>query len=222
MITKTISATLVSIMIVLVACTPALADTPPPIYGIEIVEHENYIEQTAGTSSVYEIEVKNVGILGLEINLESERLPDDWFISTDKVNLEFNDTATLTYSLNIPEGESGINVFSLIAVGNYGVGETSDIVPVTVDIVNGGTVETTTTTTTVAEEKVIKLSELVENLTKVLDPEIFFSKFRTGVEYIRITARSVISNEFILYNAIIGLVAVIAVLVVIERLFLKK
>jgi hypothetical protein len=218
MLRKTFLPVVLSVVLFLGVCASATADVPPPVYGIDIVSYEYSIEQEAGTLVYYEVEVENTGVLALrDIVLESEKLPEGWFLSIGSVDLEFEKTGTVGYEIALPKNASGLHAFSLIARGSYGVGEATKIVPIVLNIVKAKSVEETTTTTT--EPPAITIPDLeTSDAISLLNPERIFSKFREAVGYVRVRARAVLTDEVLLYNTVIALIIVVVALLVVKRI----
>ena len=133
--------------------TPSMCDAtsqvPPPIYGVEVAEHESSLTQIAGTTEAYELKVKNIGVIELgEIKLGVERLNPDWFSSDETVSLKFEETAILTYDLEIPEDAEGLYAFSIVVFGTSGINTVSSSHIVSLNVVKSDTVPIGGTTPT--------------------------------------------------------------------------
>jgi hypothetical protein len=206
---KRFSAVFLAALTIFLSINLVLADAEiPPVSGIEISEYEDSLVQQAGTSGAYEVKVKNIGVLGLRnVKLESEKIPDEWFSSDASVDLEFGETGVLQYELAVPEAASGLFAFSLIARGSYGAGIASDIQPIVLNVLVLPEPGATTGTTSAAETTQPPIVSISEDLPKLIEnlkydwPEFVFSKFRAGVTYVRTTAKAVLTDKALIYNA---------------------
>ena len=209
---KAFSAVILSLVLLSTTCTAAIAsDIPPPVYGIDIVEYENSVEQGAGTSVMYEVNVKNIGVLGLrDIVLEYDRLPEGWFLSTDSIDLEFDKVGILSYYISVPEGESSFRAFSLIARGNYGVGEVTKIVPVALNVTDGAVTDTTTTQPQATDQLQLDF------------PELVFSKIRSAVDCVRVGIKGILTDEMLLYKVVAALFVITIALLAVKKFVMDK
>lgn len=229
---------LISLTLFTVVVSAAATEIPPPVSGIEIFEYRDSIVQQAGTNGTYEVKIKNIGVLSLQdIKLGAEKIQEGWFSSDDAVDLEFGEIGVLKYELKVPESASDLDWFSLVVSGSYGAGTTSDIKPVVLNIVALPEASITTTTTPETTKPVITLPPIIpilENLTETIDelkeklkakelwtcPEIVFSKFRAVVTYARVTARTVLANEVLMYKTAAILFVVMLILAAGKKLIM--
>jgi uncharacterized membrane protein len=125
----------------------AQSDVPPQIYDVDIAEYDDSLTQAAGTTTTYEVEVENTGVMDMEITLGAERIDSDWFSSVGSVALKFQETATLTYDLRIPEDAEGMYAFSIVVFGSSGNAGVSNRKIVSLDVTPSATTPTTTRAT---------------------------------------------------------------------------
>lgn len=222
-----------------------VAEIPPPVYGIEIFEYDDLLLHPAGTTKEYEVKVKNIGVLSLrDVKLGAEKISNNWFLSDSIADLEFEETGVLKYKLEIPESASGLHLFSLVVQGSYGVGMVSDIEPVVLNILVSPesnitpaittttmietTITETVTTTTVVETAattttqppIVSISDYLTNLTERVKSEgleIVFSKFRAAVTYVRTSAKSILTNEALVYKTAAALFVLMLILTAIRK-----
>ncbi|MFH1623301.1 MAG: hypothetical protein ABIA12_02165 [Candidatus Aenigmatarchaeota archaeon] len=207
-------------------------ETPPPVYGIEIYEYDRTIQQPVGAAVVYAVKVRNTGVLDLTgVGLSAEKLPTVLFQSTalgPKV-LRFGETSELYYKILVPEGFDGTYTFSIAATASYGAGNTSHSKPVQLSVAaSPGKPTTTTSTPGVASIDAILpmiVAGTAEKPSAGVQPgrmladiaEVFFSKFRSGVEYARVTASSTISDSVMLRTIAAALLAIMLLMIVVRN-----
>jgi len=212
-------------------------EVPPPVYGIEIYEYDRTIQQAAGTTAVYAVKVRNTGVLELVgVRLSADRLPSVLFQPTTlgAKLLKFGETAELNYKLSVPEGFDGTYAFSIVATASYGVGNVSHAKPVQLTVAAASAEATTTTSGSVTQKpgeadvnailplivgsvterpsEGIPLSESFSDLS-----ELFFSKFRSGVEYVRTAASAIISDVVLLRNTAAALFIIMLFLIALQK-----
>lgn len=212
----------ICLALVLITSSAMASDIPPPVYGLNIVGYEDVITQTAGTREIHEVEVKNIGVVEIgNIYLISDRLESGWFESNSSVSLEFDKVGVLKYYMDVPESAEGMHVFSLIAVGDYGVGKVSKIVPVILKVENAKAPATTTTTTQQLphiEIPGISVPEWIGNVS--IDSA--FGWMRSVVDSARNIAGSKISDEAFLVYVIAALLAVLGSLFLINNFWISR
>lgn len=143
----------------------AVSEVPPPVYGVDIVKHDESITQTAGTTQTYEATVKNIGVVGLdEIWLGVDRLDTSWFRSEETVSLDFEETAVLRYDLSVPEDTQGLYPFFLVVLGKAGTNEFSNMKIVSLNIVEEDTTTATITPTTTSTLRTEKIDETKDEM----------------------------------------------------------
>ncbi len=86
------------------APAPAPAGAGPVEYlRINIFSADTSITQTANTSQIYEVKVKNLGTVTATITLSISDLPSIYYtIDSPTITLESGETGVLTYTLNLP------------------------------------------------------------------------------------------------------------------------
>jgi len=218
-------------------------EVPPPVYGIEIYEYDRTIQQAAGTTAVYAVKVRNTGVLELAgVRLSADRLPSVLFQPTTlgAKPLKFGETAELNYKLTVPEGFDGTYAFSLVASASYGVGNVSHAKPVQLIVeATSCKVATTATTSGSVTQKPgevdvnVILPFIIGSVTErplagALPSksfsdlaELFFSKFRSCVEYVRTTASSIVSDTAMLRTTAAALFVIVLFLIVIQKALVK-
>jgi len=223
-----------AIALVFLSKTSTAQEVPPPVYGIEIYEYDRNIQQAAGTTAVYAVKVRNTGVLELmDVRLSADRLPSVLFYSMtpeDGRLLKFGETAELNYKLSVPEGFDGVYAFSIVASASYGIGNASHSKPVQLTVLPAGGKAATTTTVKPGETGADAILPMIApgETKKVPEPaslgatfadfsELFFSKFRSGVEYVRTAASSIISDVVLLRNTAAALFIIMLFLIALQK-----
>jgi opacity protein-like surface antigen len=206
-----------------IAAAASLVQEVPPVYGIEIYEYGRGISQSAGTSAVYLVRVRNTGVLELaDARLYAEGLPTAIFQADPARTkpLKFGDTADMTYRLYVPAGFDGTYVFNVVAAASYGAGNTSHSKPVRLEVVAGAGKATTTT----APVHIIVPGTIVQQPAGAALAGAFayaadvpFSRVRAGVEYVRASASSIISDRITLLTIAAVLFAIMLILIAFQK-----
>jgi len=224
---------MLAIALVFLSKASTAQEVPPPVYGIEIYEYDRNIQQAAGTTAVYAVKVRNTGVLELAgVRLSADRLPSVLFQSTTlgAKPLKFGETAELNYKLSVPEGFDGVYAFSIVASASYGVGNVSHAKPVQLTVFPAGGKAATTTTVKPGETGAGAILPMIApgETKKAPEPaslgatfadfsKLFFSRFRSGVEYVRTAASSIISDVILLRNTAAALFIIMLFLIALQK-----